>query len=318
MDIRVLAAALLLIVSACGDSAEPGRTQPPVANEPPPPASDATEPDSAAPAAEAEPAELEDMPSPGELLPVPFRKIWEPWFGDWDGMIERRLVRAVVPFGGYHFYYDAGVPRGATWELLQRLEQHINDTLKRRNIKIYVVAIPVNRDELIPALLDGHADLIAADLTITDDRAAQLQFSRPWLTNVDEVIVTHKDVGGIEGLDDLAGREIVVRESSSYYEHLQPVLQDYARRGLEPPTIRAADEILEAEDLLDLLNAGIIDITVLDRYKAEFWPACFRTFASWTTLSSTTVERSAGQCARIIPSSHWPSKATCSDTVKAL
>jgi membrane-bound lytic murein transglycosylase MltF len=215
------------------------------------------------------------MPSPGDLLPMPFKAIWQPWHGDWEEMVERRLIRAVVPFGGYQFYYQAGRPRGATWELLQRFEQHINETLGRGNIKVYVVAIPVNRDELIPALLDGHADLIAADLTMTDERREQLQFSRPLLTDVNEVVVTGKDVVPVETLDDLAGREVVVRESSSYHEHLLALQKDFADRALQPPTIRLADEILEAEDLLDMLNAGIIDITVLDDYKAEFWATVF-------------------------------------------
>jgi len=275
MDKRVLAATLLLILSACGGPAEPEREQVPTTDQSTPSASSVIEPDGADPEFDDAPADLGDMPSPGDLLPMPFRAIWEPWHGEWEGMVERRLIRAVVPFGGYHFYYEAGMPRGATWELLQRFEQHVNETLGRRNIKVYVVAIPVNRDELIPALLDGHADLIAADLTMTDQRREQLQFSRPLLTNVDEVVVTGKDVAPIEMLDDLAGRDIVVRESSSYHEHLLALQKDFTDRGLQPPTIRLADEILEAEDLLDMLNAGIIHITVLDRYKAEFWATVF-------------------------------------------
>jgi membrane-bound lytic murein transglycosylase MltF len=67
----------------------------------------------------------------------------------------------------------------------------------------------------------------------------------------------------------------VVRESSSYHEHLLALEQDFNDRGLEPPIIRLADEVLEAEDLLDMLNAGIIDITILDDYKAEFWATVF-------------------------------------------
>jgi membrane-bound lytic murein transglycosylase MltF len=275
MDKRFLTATLLLILSACGGAAEPEPEQMPADEQPTTAAPGAAEPAGAGPDLVDETADLGDMPSPGDLLPMPFRAIWEPWQGDWEGMVERRMIRAVVPFGGYQFHYEAGMPRGATWELLQRFEQHINKTLGRRNIKVYVVAIPVNRDELVPALIDGHADLIAADLTMTDERREILQFSRPLLTKVNEIVVTGKDVEPIDTLDDLAGREIVVRESSSYHEHLLALQKDFTDRGLEPPTVRLADEILEAEDLLDMLNAGMIDITVLDDYKAEFWAAVF-------------------------------------------
>jgi membrane-bound lytic murein transglycosylase MltF len=152
---------------------------------------------------------------------------------------------AVVPFGGYQFYYVDGLPKGATYDLLQRLESYINKELGRRNIKVYVVVIPVSRDELIPAMLNGHADLVAGDLTITPERSALVSFARPMLRDIDEVIVTGPGAPPIESLDDLAEQEIVVRESSSYFEHLQPLIADFESRGLK------AD------------------------YKAEFWATVF-------------------------------------------
>ena len=217
----------------------------------------------------------EEGPSVGEILPMPFRIIWEPWHGDLEGMVERRIVRAVVPFGGYQFYYEDGLPKGASYDLLQRLESHINTELGRRNVKVYVVVIPVSRDQLIPALLDGHADLVAGDLTITPERSELVGFARPMLKDIDEVVVTGPGAAAIEALDDLAGQEIVVRESSSYYEHLQGLADNFRKRGLRPPVIRMADELLEAEDLLEMVNGGMIGITVLDDYKADFWATVF-------------------------------------------
>ena len=270
MAIRFPIATLLLCLVACGGAAEPDEPAATTSDSDPPVAAD-----SAAPLVAETPDPLGANPSSGDLLPMPFRVIWEPWHGDLDGMIERRIIRAVVPFGGYQFYYQDGLPRGASYDLLQRLEQHLNDKLGRGNIKVYVVPIPVSRDGLISSLLDGHADLIAADLTITAERGGQIQFSRPLLTKINEVIVTGPGTAPIETIDDLAGREIIVRQSSSYFEHLQPMLQAFADRGLKPPNIRAADEILEAEDLLEMVNGGIIDITVMDDYKARFWAGVF-------------------------------------------
>jgi membrane-bound lytic murein transglycosylase MltF len=217
----------------------------------------------------------DENPSAGDILPAPFRVIWEPWRGDFDEMVERRVIRAVVPFGGYQFYYVDGLPKGAAYDLLQRLESYINKELERGNVKVYVVVIPVNRDQLIPALLHGHADLVAGDLTTTAERSELVQFARPMLKDIDEIIVTGPGAPPIGSLDDLAGAEIVVRESSSYYEHLQGLVADLKARGLEPPDIHLADEILEAEDLLEMVNAGMIGITVMDDYKADFWAEVF-------------------------------------------
>jgi membrane-bound lytic murein transglycosylase MltF len=187
-----------------------------------------------------------------------FSVLWKPWSGDFEGMVERRVIRAVVPYGGYQFFYDEGVPSGAVYELLQRFESFVNKELERRHIRVYVVVIPVGRNELFSALEEGHADLVAGDLTITDERAAQFSFSRPLLRDINEVIVTGPAAPDLPGMDSLTGQEIFVRESSSYFEHLQGLVADLTGRGLEPPVIKTIDEMLEAEDILELVDTGII------------------------------------------------------------
>ena len=219
--------------------------------------------------------EMVETPHFLESLPPEFANLWNPWFGDFDGIVERRGLRVLVPFGGYQYYFVNGQPRGAIIELLQKLEKHINESLGRRHVRIYVVPIPVARDQLIPYLLEGHADLIAADLTVTDMRSQELRFSRPLLKNVSEVIVMGPSAPSVSSIDDLAGQEIYVRESSSYFEHLLTMAEDFERRGLEPPVIRPADELLEAEDIMEMLDAGMIQMSVMDDYKAEFWTTVF-------------------------------------------
>jgi membrane-bound lytic murein transglycosylase MltF len=217
----------------------------------------------------------EEYPAVDDILPEPMATLWQPWQGDLDGMIERRVIRVLVPFGGYQYYYVRGRPRGAIVELLQKMETHLNKELERRHIKVYVAPVPVNRDQLIPFLLDGHGDLVAADLTITAARSKQLQFSRPLLKGINEVIVTGPSSPSLEVLGDLSGQEIVVRASSSYFEHLQLLNEQFVRDGHAPILIRRADELLEAEDLLEMVNAGLIATTVMDDYKAEFWKKVF-------------------------------------------
>ena len=227
-------------------------------------------------AEEAQPTEeLPVNPSTGELLPMPYAALWAPWIGEYKGMVERRAIRVLVPYGGYQFYYDQGLPRGAVYELVQRFETYINEQLDRRNIKVYVVVIPVSREELLPALLAGHADFVAADLTPTEARSSEFNFSRPLLTGINEVIVTGPAAPQMATLEDLAGQEIFVRQSSSYFEHLQRLSATMEESGLESPQVKPIDELLEAEDLLEVVNAGMIGMTVLDDYKARFWAGVF-------------------------------------------
>lgn len=211
----------------------------------------------------------------GMPLPVSFGRVWESWKGDFDAMVERRIIRAVVPYGGYQFYYDNGKPRGAAWELLQRFEQYVNEEAGLGHVGVHVIVIPLGRDQLIPAVVEGHADLIAGDLTVTDQRADALVFARPIIENVSEIVVTGPAAPELTGLDDLAGQHLVVRASSSYFEHLGVLSRDFQRRGLAPPIVVPADELLEAEDLLEMVNNGMVPMTVMDDYKAEFWSTVF-------------------------------------------
>lgn len=269
---RGFVAALVLVVAGAVACSKDNSGQPSAVQD------DARSAVTAAPASgsdEAADNAMPPIPTTEQMLPMEFAVLWEPWSGDFEGMVERRVIRAVVPYGGYQFFYDEGVPRGAIYELLQRFETWINEQLERRHIRVYVVAIPVSRAELFTAVEHGHADLVAGDLTITAERAAQFDFSRPLLRNIDEVIVTGSAAPLLETIDSLAGQEIYVRESSSYFEHLQALGVEFEKRGLERPVVKLIDELLEAEDILELLDAGMFGITVLDDYKADFWAGLF-------------------------------------------
>ena len=265
-----------ILLAACGGESSGQEPQnAPVADkeqsgQPRPPAKPV---DEALPAKSAEPhPDYEDF---SDILPEPLATLWTEWHGDLDGMIERRVIRVLVPFGGYQYYFDRGRPRGAIVELLQKMETHLNEELGRRHIKVYVAPIPVSRDQLIPFLLGGHGDMVAADLTVTAARRDQVTFSRPLLKGINEIVVTGPSSPPLARLADLSGQEVVVRESSSYFEHLQALNKQFETDGIPPIRIRKADELLEAEDLLELVNAGMIPTTVLDDYKAEFWKKVF-------------------------------------------
>jgi ABC-type amino acid transport substrate-binding protein len=123
--------------------------------------------------------------------------------------------------------------------------------------------------------VEGRGDIAAAGLTITPERLKKVDFTEPYLTGVDEVIVTNKSVQGLESLDDLSGRKVFVRESSSYYESLLALNDELSQKGLKPVEIVKADETLETEDILEMVNSGAIEITVSDSHIARIWSGVF-------------------------------------------
>ena len=197
------------------------------------------------------------------------------WIGDFDGMEKRRVIRVLVVPNRTSYFLDGAVQRGVTYDLLVQFEKFINKRLKRGHVKVHVVILPVTRDLLMPALLSGLGDIAAANLTITDLRRKQVDFSKPFLTGVRELVVTGPAAPSISSLDDLSGQDVWVRKTSSYYESLARLNNELGAKGKKPVVIRDADEHLETEDLLEMVNAGIMGITISDSHIAEFWDQIF-------------------------------------------
>jgi len=241
---------------------------------------DSTDASRSRPTANGEPRRAEHAPMPlrsiEEMLPEQFGALTEHWLGDLDGMAKRHVIRVLVISGSPQFFYHQGKPRGMMLELLSRFQKHLNKKLGRGLQAVEVIPMPVSRDRLLPALLAGQADLIAADLTKTEIRSAMVDFSQPFISNVDEVLIFGPaSPVGIESLDDLAGKSVYVRASSSYFEHLHALNLEFAKRGLEPIRIEPANELLRTQDILEMVNAGLIATTIVDRYKADYWTKIF-------------------------------------------
>ncbi len=212
-----------------------------------------------------------EEPLPAELL----AGAAEPWTGDFDGMVKRRVIRALVVYNRTQYFFDGLRPRGLSYEALVEFENGLNAALKTRHLKVHVIHIPVTRDRLLPMLVSGHGDLAVGNLTITPERAKQVAFSLPVATNVSEVVVTHASGPVLSSLEDLAGREVWVRPASSYFESLLALNQRFRREGRDTVVIRRADEHLETEDLLEMTAAELIDITIADDHLANFWADVF-------------------------------------------
>jgi membrane-bound lytic murein transglycosylase MltF len=193
------------------------------------------------------------------------------WTGDLDGMIKRRQIRVLVTYNKTHYFVDRGTQRGLAYDFGRLFEDDLNKKLKSKNIRVHVVFVPVSRDDIIPALLEGRGDIAAANLTITAERLKQVDFSDSINRNVSEIVVTGPGAEPIASVEDLSGKEVYVRKTSSFYESLQKLNTDLAKSGKTPVKVRLASENLETEDILEMVNAGLIKITIADNHIAEFW-----------------------------------------------
>jgi membrane-bound lytic murein transglycosylase MltF len=283
---QVLLGAFLLAVSACS----PSPSSPPASSSTGQPAAATPAPSASTPAPAAAPAAAEPQPappkeaeeplppekSPYDALPPEARALLDkPFTADLDAMVKRRLVRAGVVFNRTQYFIDRGVQRGMSYEAIKLFEDELNKRLKTGLLKVHIAIIPLARDQLFPSLVAGKVDFVAAALTITPERRKMVDFSTPTRTNVSEIVVTGPGVKAPTSPDDLSGREVFIRKSSSYYESVQRLNESLASRGKEPVTIKEAPEALEDDDLLEMANAGLVDLIVVDDFVAEFWHQVF-------------------------------------------
>ncbi len=114
-----------------------------------------------------------------ENLTIDLIQTMQPWKGDLDAMIERRVIRVLTVYSKTFYFTDKG-------------------------------------------------DIAASNLTITPDRQKLVDFSRPVHANVSEVMISGPGQPALKGVEDLSGKEVFVRKSSSYYQSLLALNQRLA------------------------------------------------------------------------------------------
>lgn len=115
-----------------------------------------------------------------------------------------------------------------------------------------------SREDLLPALLDGKGDLIAANLTVTESRSEHVNFTVP-VAIVREIIVTRVADPEILTSADLVGRRVAVRRSSSFMETITALQQHYP--GIE---IEDVPETIDTEEIIEHVAKGRYDLTISD------------------------------------------------------
>ena len=215
-----------------------------------------------------------EAPPPAALPDQVAALIDRPFTGDLDQMVKRRLIRAGTVYNRTHYFIDKGSPRGLVHDALRQFEADLNKGLDP-GLSVHVAAVPLPRDQLFTALQSGRVDMVAAALTVTPAREKAVAFSAPTLASVNEVVITPSGGPRVTSPEQLAGQEVFVRRSSSYYESLQRLNQALSAAGRLPVQIKAAPEALEDEDILEMVNAGLISTTIMDDYMAAFWRQVF-------------------------------------------
>jgi membrane-bound lytic murein transglycosylase MltF len=262
-----------MLAAACGNdspstaneaptdhSAEVAPTEVP-ANGPP------AEPFAEAPPTEAPVDETPDTQTAGAMLAK--------WAGDLDVMIERRVIRVLTTYSKTTFFIDQGTPRGLIPDTFKMFEDDLNKRLENKNLLVQIIYVPVAHDDLIPALIEGRGDIVAAGKVMTAWRAEQVDFTNPTRSGISTIVVTGPDVPLVTTVEDLGGKEVYLRPSDVAKDGVERFNAQLKAAGKADVQIRPAPEVLADEDLIEMVSAGLVPITLVDDYIAEFWQQVF-------------------------------------------
>ena len=206
-------------------------------------------------------------PTTGMVLPTSFGRRT----GDLDEMVKARNIRALVILNPIGFFYDNGQPRGAMYEALDEFQKFANQKLNTGKLGVKITFLPMRLDQIEAALTEGVGDVIASGIVVTPDREKRVAFSTPIQTDVTQIIITGPNFGAVSTLADLGGKEVYANPLTTYYENLQKVNESLRKDGKTPIVIKAADKNLTDDDLVQMVNAGLIPATATTNQRAELW-----------------------------------------------
>jgi membrane-bound lytic murein transglycosylase MltF len=194
--------------------------------------------------------------------------------GDFDAMLERRAIRFYVPYSRSIYFVDKGRERGIAADLMREFERWVNKkyakSLGQRPITVFIVV--ATRDRLRDDLLAGRADVAVGNIKVLDELLQSVDFVAPD-ENIAaaELLVTGPASPAIASIDDLAGQTVHVRAGSSQELSLKALNERFRQAG--KPEFKAVPlaNALEDEDLLEMLNAGVLQAIVVDDWKARMW-----------------------------------------------
>ena len=195
------------------------------------------------------------------------------WTGDLDTLLKHRVIRVGVPYSKTLYYTVKGVQWGVAYEGGREFEKYLNRKYPQgnKNLKIHLMYFVAPREKVVEKLNEGTLDLLVAGLTITPERQKAVDFSIPTLQNVNEVVVTGPDSPELVTIDDLGGKEVFARKTSSYWEHLQELNARFQKENKAPVILRVVPEDLGDEDLLEMVNAGLLPAIVVNEWTANLW-----------------------------------------------
>ena len=159
---------------------------------------------------------------------------------------------------------------GVEYHRLRAFERYLNGHA-RDGQEITLKIIPKAKDQLLGALLRGEGDLMAPGELLDVKPTHAVTPSDPIIERVPLMLVGVKGERRYTRLEQLSGRTVALTTGSAAGEALNVINQKLALRKLPPVNIEWVDPTLAVEDVLEMVQAGIYHLTLVEQPIAERW-----------------------------------------------
>ncbi|MFG0633260.1 transglycosylase SLT domain-containing protein [Pseudomonas sp. xss_2] len=163
-----------------------------------------------------------------------------------------------------------GEPVGIEYHRLRALEHYLNGR-EREGQLIQVKLIPRAKEQLLGALARGEGDLAAPGELLDPGLVRGVSTSAPVLDQVPLLLVGRKGERSFSRVEQLSGRTIALTTASAAGALIQDINEQLALRKRAPIKIEWVDPTLAIEDVLEMVQAGIYHLTVVERPIAQRW-----------------------------------------------
>lgn len=188
---------------------------------------------------------------------------------DLTGMKKAKRIRVLTTLTFANYFVYKGQEYGYEYSNMEEFKKFLNENIKKRSQHVEFYYIPVPYDLLMPALINGYGDIVAANMTITAGRSQEVDFSEPYLGGLKEVLISNKNIKGIDKENDLSGKRIYIREGSSYQLSLEKLNERLKTKKMPPAEITLLPGLINTGEILQMVSTGIVQMTVADSHIAS-------------------------------------------------
>lgn len=178
----------------------------------------------------------------------------------------KRLI-ASTDYNSTNYFVYRGEPMGYQYELLKEFAKYLHVKLE--------ITITNDLDKSFQCLAENDCDLLAVGLTVTRERSARIDFSKP-LSQTRQMLVQRKPENWrkmhfMEEIDralirdpiNLAGKTVHIQKQSSFRNRLISLSDEIGAEIIVVEHPKAS-----MEELIEMVNEGEIDYTVCDEHIA--------------------------------------------------